>query len=230
MTRRDFAILSLPLIVALFLAGCSGGKGDPQAEAPPPLKVERVEDRSVFQVDHPERFQLTQATEHVATPQLKVTGTVNPDISRAVPVISIAAGRVVEIDARLGDTVKKGQLLLKVQRLASSLEIIGHLFGYAQATNTRALALVGDADANAYELLFSFASSEGKEQFLHLVRTNDDMENDYIENDFMSPTAEEIRNARPFGTVLPPDVVNHVAQLHSATARDLPLPESQLKP
>jgi hypothetical protein len=76
-------------------------------------------------------------------------------------------------------------------------EIIGHLFGYAQATNTRALALVGDADANAYELLFSFASSEGKEQFLHLVRTNDDMENDYIENDFMSPTAEEIRNARP---------------------------------
>jgi hypothetical protein len=59
-------------------------------------------------------------------------------------------------------------------------EIIGHLFGYAQATNTRALALVGDADANAYELLFSFASSEDKEQFLHLVRTNEDMGNDYI--------------------------------------------------
>jgi hypothetical protein len=90
-------------------------------------------------------------------------------------------------------------------------EIIGHLFGYAQATNTRALALVGDADANAYELLFSFASSEDKEQFLHLVRTDEDMGNDYIENDFMSPTAEEIRNARPLGTVLPPDVVNHVA-------------------
>ena len=90
-------------------------------------------------------------------------------------------------------------------------EIIGHLFGYAQATNTRALALVGDADANAYELLFSFASSEDKEQFLHLVRTDDDMGNDCIENDFMSPTAEEIRNACPFGMVLPPDVVNHVA-------------------
>ena len=90
-------------------------------------------------------------------------------------------------------------------------EIIGHLFCYAQATNTRALALVGDADANAYELLFSFASSEGKEQFLHLVRTNEDMGNDYIENDFMCPTAEEIRNARPLRTVLPPDIVNHVA-------------------
>jgi hypothetical protein len=90
-------------------------------------------------------------------------------------------------------------------------EIIGHLFGYAQATNTRALALVGDADANAYELLFSFASSKDKEQFLHLVRTNEDMGNDYIENDFMSPTAEEIRDARPLGTVLPLDVVNHIA-------------------
>ena len=37
------------------------------------------------------------------------------------------------------------------------------------------------------------------------------MGNDYIENDFMSPTAEEIRDARPLGTVLPLDVVNHVA-------------------
>jgi hypothetical protein len=89
-------------------------------------------------------------------------------------------------------------------------EIIGHLFCYAQATNTRALALVGDADANAYELLFSFASSEDKEQFLHLVRTNEDMGNDYIENDFMSPTAEEIRDARPLGTILPLDVVKHI--------------------
>jgi membrane fusion protein, heavy metal efflux system len=126
---RDSAILSLPLVVSLFLTGCSGGKSDPQAEAPPPLKVDRVEDRNLFQVDHPERFQLTQAAEHVATPQLRVTGTVNPDISRAVPVISIAIGRVVEIDARLGDTVKKGQLLLKVQ----SADIAGAFSDYRKA-------------------------------------------------------------------------------------------------
>ncbi|MGA7928377.1 MAG: efflux RND transporter periplasmic adaptor subunit [Candidatus Sulfotelmatobacter sp.] len=129
MNHRDFAILSLPLIVALFSSGCSGGKSDPQAEAPPPLKVERVEDRNVFQMDHAERFQLTQAAEHIATPQLRVTGTVNPDISRAVPVISIAIGRVVEIDARLGDTVKKGQLLLKVQ----SADVSGAFSDYRKA-------------------------------------------------------------------------------------------------
>src|SRR5271166_4893408 len=62
---------------------CSGGKSNAQAEAPPPLKLEKVEDRNLFQVDHPERFQLVRASEHLSSPQLKVTGTVNPDISRA---------------------------------------------------------------------------------------------------------------------------------------------------
>jgi hypothetical protein len=33
-------------------------------------------------------------------------------------------------------------------------DIVGHLFGYAQLTNTPALALVGDLDAGAYELSF----------------------------------------------------------------------------
>jgi cobalt-zinc-cadmium efflux system membrane fusion protein len=58
---------------------------------------------------------LVSAVEHVAAPQLRVTGAVTPDVSRNVPVISVATGRVVEIAARLGDTVKKGQLLLRVQ-------------------------------------------------------------------------------------------------------------------
>jgi cobalt-zinc-cadmium efflux system membrane fusion protein len=66
-------------------------------------------------VDHPEQFPLATAVAHESTSQLTATGTVSPDISRTVPVISIATGRVVEIRARLGDTVKKGQLLLRVQ-------------------------------------------------------------------------------------------------------------------
>jgi len=62
-------------------------------------------------------------------PQLKVTGAVTPDISRSVPVISVASGRVVEIAARLGDTVKKGQLLLRVQ----SADISGAFSDYQKA-------------------------------------------------------------------------------------------------
>ena len=65
-----------------------------------------------------------------------MTGVVQPDIARAVPVISLAAGRVVEIKARLGDVVKKGQLLLRVQ----SNDVSGAYQTYLKAENDERLA------------------------------------------------------------------------------------------
>lgn len=94
-------------------------------------------------------------------------------------------------------------------------DIIGYLFGYAQLTNARTLALVGDPEAGAYELLFSFSTPGDKDQFLDLVRSNEDMGSDYIENDFMSPTTEEIRNARPLVVVLPEDIVSRATLIAS---------------
>jgi hypothetical protein len=88
-------------------------------------------------------------------------------------------------------------------------DFIGYLCGYAHLTNTRSLALVGDPEASAYELLFSFASISEKDQLLDLVRSNEDLGSDYIENDFMYPSTEEIRNARPLAAVLPQDVMSH---------------------
>ena len=44
-------------------------------------------------------------------------------------------------------------------------DIIGYLFGYAHLTNTRSLALVGDPEANAYELVFSFCRLKRKTSF-----------------------------------------------------------------
>jgi membrane fusion protein, heavy metal efflux system len=129
MRRLSLQISMLLLMASLFLAGCSNSKNDPSAGAPPPLKVERAEDKNLFQVDRPEQFPLTTAVEHVTVSQLKATGTVNPDISRSVPVISVAAGRVVEIKARLGDTVQKGQVLLRVQ----SADISGAFSDYQKA-------------------------------------------------------------------------------------------------
>ena len=87
-------------------------------------------------------------------------------------------------------------------------DIIGYLVGYANLTNTRSLALLGDPDANAYELLFSFSSPEEKNEFLNFVRSNEDMGNDYI-IELTSPTAEEIRSARPLAMVLPHDALAH---------------------
>ena len=115
MRCAGFGTLALFFTAGWFLAGCSEGKGDPKAEAPPPARVEHEEDVSVVRVDHPEQFPLATAAAHTSASQLSATGTVSPDISRTVPVISIATGRVVEIHARLGDTVKKDQLLLRVQ-------------------------------------------------------------------------------------------------------------------
>ena len=80
-------------------------------------------------------------------------------------------------------------------------DIIGHLVDYPNLTNTRSLAVVGDPDASAYELLFSFLSPEQKNEFLNLVRSNEDMGKDYI-IEFTPPT-EEIRNAPPLGTAMP---------------------------
>src|SRR5580704_5877797 len=115
MRSRRCEALSFCLMMAFAGAGGGDGGKDANAGAPPSLKVEQASDPSVFKVDHADQFPLVAAVEHVAAPQLRVTGAVTPDISRSVPVISVATGRVVEIAARLGDTVKKGQLLLRVQ-------------------------------------------------------------------------------------------------------------------
>jgi hypothetical protein len=41
------------------------------------------------------------------------------------------------------------------------------------------------------------------------------MGSDYIENDFMSPTTEEIRNARPLMAVLPEDILSRATLIAS---------------
>lgn len=131
-----YAAAGLCLTLASFLAGCNEGKPDPKAEAPPAPNVQADLDANNFKVDHPEQFPLATAVEYKAAPALNVTGVVQPDIARAVPVISLAAGRVVEVKARLGDTVKKGQLLLRVQ----SNDVSGAYQGYRKAVNEELLA------------------------------------------------------------------------------------------
>src|SRR5215469_9279303 len=130
------ALLVLPL--GLWLSGCGEGRSNPQAEAPPTPVVEQEMDKNNFKVDHPEKYALVKAVEYKAPAALDVTGVVNPDIARAVPVISLAAGRVVEIKARLGDEVKKGQVLLRVR----SNDVSGAYQFYLKAGNDERLARI----------------------------------------------------------------------------------------
>src|SRR5260370_14043825 len=103
MRRLDFKKALFLVGLSLSFAGCGESKGDPKAEAPPPAVVEHAEQANIFEVEHPEQFPLTAAVEHLSTSQLTVTGTVNPDISRNVPVISIAPGRLVVVKTPLCD-------------------------------------------------------------------------------------------------------------------------------
>ncbi len=124
-------------VLALLLAGCSAqGKGDPRAEAPPPAEVEHVRNAGLFRVDDASKFPLATATEYAAAPELDVTGVVSADVTRNIPVVTLATGRVTEIEARLGDRVSKGQLLMKVQ----SADIASAYSDYQQALADRTLS------------------------------------------------------------------------------------------
>jgi cobalt-zinc-cadmium efflux system membrane fusion protein len=128
------AWLVVGLALSVALAGCKGK--DDGNTAPPAAKVVEVSDMSVMKVDNPGQFHLVAAEKRESAPVFEATGAVFPDISREVPVISMANGRVVEIRARLDDNVKKGQLLLKVQ----SPDITNAFDVYLKAKNDEQLA------------------------------------------------------------------------------------------
>jgi len=129
-------------VLDLMTAGCGGTANAERdnADNTGPVLSEVVPDISAshFKVDHPGQFPLATAQEYLAAPELNVTGVVGPDVSRQVPVISLASGRIVEIDARLGDEVKKGQLLFKVR----STDIAGAFSDYRKAVYNEQLTKV----------------------------------------------------------------------------------------
>lgn len=122
----------------VFLVGCgSKQKIDERAAAPPPTQViEQHPDLNMIQVEHPERFQLVAAGERQELPQIRATGSVAADIEKSAPVVSLAAGRVVGVYAKLGDDVRKGQLLLKIL----SADITTAFQNYSQAQADERLA------------------------------------------------------------------------------------------
>lgn len=128
--------LALAAMAALALSGCkSKDQGD---GAPPPAKVVEVADMNLITIDKNDvpKFPVVTAGKIESASELTVTGTVFPDISREVPVISLANGRVVDIKTRLDDNVEKGQLLFRVQ----SQDVTNAFDAYLKAVNDEQLA------------------------------------------------------------------------------------------
>ena len=136
--RNRRILVALCLSLALLAAACSSGKANPQAEAPPQAAVQPDLDANNFTVAHPDQFPLATAVPYLTAPALNVTGVVQSDITRAVPVVSLASGRVVELKARLGDEVKKGQILMRVQ----SNDVAGAYQNYLKAESNERLTRV----------------------------------------------------------------------------------------
>jgi membrane fusion protein, heavy metal efflux system len=120
---------------ALLLTGCQS-KDNAAAEAPPAATVIQGLDVTRFSVEHPERYPVATAAQYEAPSKLVVNGAVYPDVNRTVPVVTLASGRVVDIRARLGDTVKKGQLLLRIR----SDDVSGGYDAYRKAVADELLA------------------------------------------------------------------------------------------
>jgi cobalt-zinc-cadmium efflux system membrane fusion protein len=125
-----------PLVLLVVLTTGCQSKDNAAAEAPPPATVVPGLDVSHFSVDHPERYPLATAAQYEAPSKLVVNGGVYPDIARTVPVVTLASGRVVDVRARLGDTVKKGQLLLRIR----SDDVSGGYDAYRKAVADELLA------------------------------------------------------------------------------------------
>lgn len=91
---------------------------------------------------------------------------------------------------------------------ARGTDAIAYMLAFAQMTDTRMVALIGDPEADAYELLFSFSSPGNKAEFLRLLKSNDatDCEDDEI----LVPEQAEIDAAQPIARVLPEDVMQRV--------------------
>jgi membrane fusion protein, heavy metal efflux system len=127
--------LVLCLALCFVLTACEK-KFNPADGAPPQAQVVPAGNSSLVTVDNADQFPVVAADQVEAAEKLNVTGSVNPDISREVPVISLASGRIVDIKARLDDNVRKGQLLLKVQ----SPDITNAYDAYLKAANDELLA------------------------------------------------------------------------------------------
>ncbi|MDD4915273.1 MAG: efflux RND transporter periplasmic adaptor subunit [Methylococcales bacterium] len=109
-----FVPVLLMVWVCFLLTACDNTKAtDENAKAGQSATIIAT-DNNVIEMPHPEDFTLVKADIRMLPEELAVNGSIVPDINRTVAVNALAGGRVVELNAKLGDSVKKNQLLLRM--------------------------------------------------------------------------------------------------------------------
>ena len=101
-----------------------------------PTRTEVTLDPNLYTVEHPDLFKLAIVEMRDLPTTLNANGSVTPDINSTIHVTSQGSGRVVELKVRLGDFVKKGQLLLTIR----STDLAGAFSDYQKAVADERLA------------------------------------------------------------------------------------------
>ncbi|PYX70925.1 MAG: efflux RND transporter periplasmic adaptor subunit [Acidobacteria bacterium] len=128
---RIVVYISVGFLCAALMTAVACSTNTPAATKPPVTL-----DPDVFTADHPELFKTAKAELRKLPTQVTANGTVSPDVNRTIHVTSLSAGRVVDLKAKLGDTVQKGQTLLVI----SSPDLAGAFADYQKAKADEALS------------------------------------------------------------------------------------------
>ncbi len=98
-------------VAALASAGCSGST---RADVLTPPVVQEKKDPDLYELSQSEQFPLAPVETRKVADHLLVDGVVAPDVTRTVHVTSLSGGKVVDIRAKLGDYVQKGDVLVVI--------------------------------------------------------------------------------------------------------------------
>ena len=150
------ALLGAAALAILALSGCSREPVNGAPTIAPATTVESVPDRNVVTVTNPERFSLVQAVARHESDQILANGIVAADVSRSYAVNALSSGRVVDVRARLGDDVQKGQLLLTMTSPDMSQ-------AFADYQKFEADATLAKAQLDRTQLLYSHGATPQKD-------------------------------------------------------------------
>jgi membrane fusion protein, heavy metal efflux system len=152
--RNRILLRTAAICGTLFLTGmglsCSD---DPKAA---PTKSEITLDPNLYTVEHPDLFKVATVETRDLPTTLNANGTITPDVNSTIHVTSQGSGRVVELKVRLGDYVKKGQVLLSIH----SADLAGAFSDYQKAGADERLA---DRALDRAQLLFSHGALAEKD-------------------------------------------------------------------
>jgi membrane fusion protein, heavy metal efflux system len=132
--RNKILLRTAAICGALFLVGMGVACSDDPK--PAPTKSEVTLDPNLYTVEHPDLFKLATVEARNLPATLNANGTITPDVNSTIHVTSQGSGRVVELRVRLGDYVKKDQLLLSIH----SADLAGAFSDYQKAAADERLA------------------------------------------------------------------------------------------